>query len=152
MRKRDNAGMDAPWGWESGWVCVGPDEIVPISIAGGSTLSSSVDVLKAAIWWYDRRHETGTPIDDIDLYLRYTNGAELMSSASGTDEKERIFISNAGGKALKLEIVGDGVTADEECWVNNQWAPNKMKVYWAYFYEDSARNDTDGPTTAIEIE
>jgi len=52
-----------------------------------------------------------------------------------------------GGKVTSLKIIGYDVTADEEgC------GTNSMKVYWAYFCEDSARNDGDGPGAEISPE
>ena len=45
-----------------------------------------------------------------------------------------------GNKAVRLEISGVAVTAEsEDC------GANKQRVYYAYFYEDNARDDGDGP-------
>lgn len=146
-RRADNSGMDAPWAWYTGAVCVGHQESVDVVINGGAPLPSAVDVFKGAIWWYDRRHENGTAIDDIDLYLKRPNGAIVASSTGLDEERERVFSTGVAGNAVKLEIRGYSVTADDEgC------GSNKMKVYYAYFYEDSARDDGDGPGTEIEVE
>ena len=118
--------------------------MLPIKINSGIALSAAVDDLKIALFWYDRRHETGTAIDNIDLRLRTTGGTPLLSSLSTTDNKERVFLNSAGSKALKFEIIGTNVTAD-----NEGCGANKMLVYWAYFFEDDARDDADDPTASV---
>ena len=68
-----------------------------------------------------------------------------MSSLS-IDNKERVYY-DVGGLAVKLEIYGWDVTAD-----HTVCGTNSMKVYYAYFYEDSDRDDADGPGSEIEVE
>jgi hypothetical protein len=144
MRFKTNANMDAPADWKTSSACIGHGEVLPIKINSGATLNAAIDDLKIAVFWYDRRHEKGTAIDNIDLRLRTMAGTSLLSSLSTTDNKERIFYSAAGNKALKFEIIGTNVTADDEgC------GTNKMLVYYAYFYEDNARDDADGPTASV---
>lgn len=142
--------MDAPALYKNNFACVGQDELVRIGINSGQQIESTVNVLKIVIFWYDRRHGTGELIDDIDLHL-YTVGSNtpLMKSESAYDNKERLFYTAPGGKNLEFGIYGYDVTADSEgC------GTNKQRVYWTYFYEDSARDDVpDGPTSAnIQVE
>lgn len=147
MRKWDAAGLDAPTEWKTGYTCVEQGETVTVTVNSGNTLSTAVDDFKAVIFWYDRRHETGGTIDDIDLVLKTTAGGILRSSLSFFDNKERVYYSGIGGKAVKLEIHGFNVTAD-----NEGCGTNSMRVYYAMFYEDDARNDSDGPGTSIDPE
>ena len=111
-------------------------------------LPATVNDLKAVIWWYDRGHESGETVDDIDFYLtRISNGAHLRSSEDAWDNKERVYHSAIGGLAVRLDIHGLRVTTDVEgC------GQNSMRVYWAYLYEDDARDDPEGPTSAIDPE
>ena len=146
-RKYDDTGMDYPWGFYNGWTCIDDGEEYTININSGDTLSDDVDYLKASIFWYDRRHESGTSIDDIDLYLRETDDTYIVGSTDWYDNKERVFSTAVGGKAVKLEIYGYSVTADDEgC------GTNSMKVYYSYFYEDGDRDDGDGPGSEIASE
>lgn len=140
MRMFTNSGIDAPGAWASNFVCVGQDEVVTIPINSGNIIDEA-DIFKAAVYWYDRRHAKGVAIDDIDLDLTYvSNGNSLVHSASSYDNKERVFYQGISNKAVQLEISGYTVTADDEgC------GTNKQRVYYAYFYEDDARNDADGP-------
>jgi len=146
-RRFEGPYMDGPWGFGSGDVCVDDGEEVVISINGGSTLSSDIEDFKAVAWWYDARHGDGTQIDDIDLELYKTNGTRLVSSLDSSDEKERLYSTVAGGSAVELRIVGEDVTADNV----GPCGTNSMEVYYAYFYEDDDRDDSDGPPNS-EIE
>ena len=146
MRRLDSAGMDAPWRWSTGSVCIDHGEVYTMPIENGAVLSTDVDVLEAVLWWYDSRHETDGTVDDIDLRLQATSGTTLRSSLS-YDNKERVFYQGIGGNAVQLEISGYKVTADSAgC------GTNSMKVYWAYLYEDSDRDDVDGPGAEIDPE
>jgi hypothetical protein len=135
MRMPTVAGMDAPALWKNSWVCVGHGQRVKVKINSGVALPATVNVLKAAIFWYDRRHGTGQQIDDVDLELFQIGSATpLAKSDSSYDNKERVFYTSPGGKSLELGILGYNVTAtDEGC------GSGMQRVYYAYFYEDSAR-------------
>ena len=140
MRMLNTEGLDSPYIWTDGDTCVENSETVTITINGGSALNSDSDDIKAVIWWYDRRYENGTAIDDIDLALKTTGGTLLRSSADASDNKEMVYYSGVGGQAIKLEISGFSVSADDEgC------GANSMKVYYAFIVEDSDRDDGDGP-------
>ena len=102
---------------------------------------------KAVIYWYARHHALGTAIDNIDLALvRADTGTPLRESNSITDNKERVFYEDPGGLPLRVEISGTSVTSDfSGCGFNSQ------RVYYAFFYEDSDRDDFEGPY-ASEVE
>ncbi len=136
MRRLDDTGMDNPWGFEMGSVCIDNGEWYHLDINGGNALSSDVDVIKAVAWWYDPRLETGTQIDDVDLQLA-RNGTSVQYSTSSDDEKERVKYTT-GGTSATYELIfhGASVTAD-----NAGCGTNSMLVYYAYFYEDSDRDD-----------
>ena len=141
MRQGDVTGLDEPAIWKIGSACIEQGETFTVPINGGAALSANVNDFKAVIYWYDRRHELGTAIDDLDLYLRTTSLTDLESSASSTDEKERVYHGSIGGNAIQMDIVGYSITA-----VSEGCGANSMLVYWAYFYEDDARDDANGPS------
>ena len=147
FRKFDTEGMDSPWRFRNGMLCVDHDEEVVLPIKDGYALRQEVDDFRAVIWWYDRRHENGTAIDDIDLRLETTDGEWLSDSSSWGDNKERVYHHDVGGERLQLRISGWNVTSDiAGC------GRNSMMVYYAYYYEDDARDDANGPGHEIEIE
>jgi hypothetical protein len=135
-----NPGLDTPWWWYQYELCVDDATTVTLTLNGGSALSSDADSIRATAWWYDRRIEAGTQIDDIDLRLKKTDGTLLISSLSAYDNKERVYYGSPGSKALKLEVVGTDVTSDGEgC------GTNSMRVWVTILIEDDDRDDGDGP-------
>jgi len=145
-RQFDTFGLDNPYSWSTNSTCIDHNETHTITINSGNTISSDVEAFKAVLWWYDSRHEINGTLDDIDLRLKTTGGTTLRSSVSSTDNKERVFY-DVGGLAVKLEISGFNVTSDD-----SGCGTNSMKVYYAYFYEDSDRDDANGPGSEIETE
>lgn len=140
LRYISSPGMDAPWYWYHWETCVDDDETVTLPIAGGNTLSSSVDSIRATAFWYDRRFQQGTAMDNIDLYLRKTDGTLLRGSQHFFENKERVYYNDVGGMAVKLELVGWNVTSDGEgC------GTNSMRVWVTALVESDARDDADGP-------
>ncbi len=135
-------GMDSPWLWGHYALCVGDNATVSINIDGGSPLGADYDRLRAVAWWYDARHEVGIAIDDIDLRLYDTGSSKyIRSSLDSYDNKERVYHGNVGGRALRLDVIGADVTAN-----NAGCGANKMKVYVTYMIEDDDRDDANGPT------
>jgi hypothetical protein len=147
IRRFDDTGMDAPWGFELGSVCVDDGQTITIQLNGGNPLPGAVDRIKAIVHWYDRRHEDGVEIDDMDLELRRSGAGLVVADTNDVDEKRRVFADTVYTDSYQLRIIGDDVTADDAgC------GTNSMLVFYAYFYEDSARDDANGPGNEILVE
>jgi hypothetical protein len=99
------------------------------------------------MFWFDRDHEDGNFIDNINLEVAHIGGDVILSSRSVQDNKEFIFLEDAGGDALELRMQG--------AFVSGTPAPacsgTQTHVYWAYFFEDSDRDDPDGPDGDIIV-
>ncbi len=141
MRFFNNANMDGPWGAADYIVNVQDGNHYDIVLNNGNALPSEVDAFRAVAWWYDRRIEQNIQIDNIDLLLMTTGGTPLRSSYDGYDNKERVYYSPVGSKAIKLRVSGTDVTADDAgC------GQNCMPVYVTLIYEDNARDDLSAGT------
>lgn len=71
---------------------------------------------------------------------------DVVTSVSPTDEKERVYYEPNGGR-YRFIIRGTDVTAEDEgCGVGS------MMVYFAYYMEDSDRDDANGPDSSIDTE
>jgi hypothetical protein len=135
-----HAGMDAPWYWYQWETCVAHGASVVLPINGGVALPASVDSIRATAWWYDRRFNGGTALDNLGLRVRKTDGTPIASSNT-FDNKERVYNGTVGNKAIELVVEGWSVTSDVEgC------GTNSMRVWVVALVEDDARNDGDGPT------
>lgn len=142
-RKWDNQGMDFPWAMEYGWTCVGDNEWVILPVNDGNSVPNDVDIIKSAIFWYDERHEIDGTLDDIDLRLEKVSDLSLLGLSDSYDNKERVYYSDPGGTAVQLALYGYNVSADDTlCGANSQ------RIYYGHFFEDSDRDDPDGPTAA----
>ncbi len=160
MRKWDTYGLDEPFEYFDSLACISDGVDYIFWINQGLDIGTDVDVIKGALYFYDRRHGVGDgsnnfSIDNIDLKLqKYVYNFFLMrwmwmdvvTSASPTDEKERVYYEPNGGK-YRFIIRGTDVTAEDEgC------GPGSMMVYFAYYMEDSDRDDTNGPDSTIDEE
>jgi len=138
MRMFNTYGMDRPYKWVLGRGCISHHSTVTYTFPN-PPVESDADIFKAVLFWYDRRHENGSTIDNLDLKL-YDGTTLLRQSNDSYDNKERIYYSGIGGKSISLKIYGANVTAD-----NEGCGTNRMRFYFAAFYEDSARDDAEGP-------
>jgi hypothetical protein len=87
----------------------------------------------------------------VDLRLqRWDDGNwyKVEGSLDAHDEKERVFEDSfSGDYKYRLEISGWKVESDRTV-----CGTNSIPVHFAYFFEDSDRDDSDGPGTSIEPE
>jgi len=144
--------LDAPADYDDATFCVWNGNNSYYPNANGMLIPSSVNVLKAVAFYYDWRHEQGTSIDRVSLALERKNQdgtwTVLNSDTSSYEEKKRIiwyyFYNNT---YYRFRLQGQNVTCDScAC------GTNAMRVHLAYFYEDSARDDAEGPDGTIDVE
>ena len=134
-RRFDDDGLDGPWAWATGSVCVGDRERVIIDLP---SISSDVDALQAAIYWYDARHGTSGDLDLVDLTL--SDGNYIVSSSQEADNKQRVYEDDLSpNNSYGLRIFGEDVTAD-----NAGCGSNRMRVFYAWYFEDSDREAAEG--------
>jgi len=129
-----------------GSTCVKQGKPVSIQLNRGNPLPITINEAKAVLWWYDRRHQDGKKIDNIDLFLRSdTDQQILVSSISPFDNKERVYTRGVGGKRLSFKMVGVEVSADKQDG-NGCSEDNSMRVYYAALLSSSIRNSSGYPS------
>ncbi|MDP2309213.1 MAG: S8 family serine peptidase [Pseudomonadota bacterium] len=141
LRAFDGTGLDGPAGWDTGYVCVDSGTTVSVPIGSG-VLSSDVDTMRVVSWWYDGRHDSGIDSDEVGMRLVYTNSlgsATIVAIDNTSDNRQRIHKdSPVSGMTYSVKFTALDVTADDEgC------GANSMRVYYAYFYEDSDREEAE---------
>ncbi|MEZ4322586.1 MAG: hypothetical protein R3F61_34280 [Myxococcota bacterium] len=151
LRQFDSTGMEAPYGYSSGSVCVGRDETVRIAM---TTTNSNVDVMRAVTWWHDRGHDNGNGFGGVDLALQrelscspfYCSYATPEGSSTASDNKQRVHLDGptAGKWVLRLDGQSDITTDAEGC------GNNAVRVYYAWFAEGSDRPAGVLPTVRPE--
>jgi hypothetical protein len=102
-------------------------------------------MLKVVAYWFDERHELGNYSANMTLRLRNLDlNSIAVQSADAYDNKERVAYGLAANKRISIEVVGvsdiDGGTTYHTC-----STAGKVRVNVAWFYEDDARDDMDGP-------
>lgn len=141
-------GMGVPFMQESSSSCIGVGETLQINLNMMTALPNGIDVCKFVLWWYDRRHETLTDRDrivNIDIRLVRCDASWkpieiLAESASALDNKERIFFAPPGGlSGLRLAVEIVGVSGFIAGFDYGGCAPGKIRFYYSYFCESSAR-------------
>jgi len=146
LRKFSHDGMDTPWQFQRGDVCLGNGESFTVNLQSGNPMPTAVDAIKAVAWWYDAKHEAFAPtsIDDIDLRIERNCGTGFLSvstSSSAYDNKEMAFYSPQDTCHYRIRLNGYSVSG-----TNGGCASGKTRVYWSWFLEDSARDDSNGPS------
>lgn len=154
LRRPDTEGMDSPWQWGSMVTCIDHNEVVVHDLNNGNKISSDVEPIKVVGFFYDRQHEQGSSYDDIDLRLqRSTDGVAwttVSSDTSSKEEKMRVFEDDVTSSSYywRIHLSGFKVTSDD-----TGCGTNSIRVFYSWFYEDSDRDDTNGPSlTDVEVE
>lgn len=142
LRKFDPEGADNPFRYAQGNTCVGHGVTVTVPMNPNMVMPQDVGVLKATAWWYDQRHGAG--VDNDEVTLKVMRDTTAMAEDNGTDNKARVVLDSVSpGYNYFLKIKGDDVTSDlEGC------GSNSTRVFWAYYWEDSRRDDADDSSLA----
>ncbi len=151
MRYPVSSGLDGPSGWGSYQTCISHHETHYHNLNNGNKISADVEPLKAVMFFYDKQHELGQQMDDLDFFLQYSADKTIWYTADSDvsiDEKSEVYKSDLfSGYYWRLKIYGYRVTSDDTgCGVN------KIRAYYSWLYEDSDRDDSDGPGTEIDTE
>jgi hypothetical protein len=155
FRRFDGPGMDSPYYYGTGMIpCLGDTEIVDLEVPTDNSFvqtASTVDDFKFVAWWYDRRHEINGTVANVDLRLYEVDQAgneigTLLTSDDAYDNKERLYYNAPGSKRLVVEFEGTDTVPADNSWTESGCAAGEVNVYFAYFAEDDARNDFDGPS------
>lgn len=142
-----DAGMDAPWGWTLGSIGVVHGGISCWPLNDGAALPAGADRLVVTIYWPEANQASGGANGaDIVLEVVSTCGPAMSRTDWSYDTKKRIVIdTGAGGACWQIRLHGLSVTP-------NPWQGNETRrsVYVAAYWEDSARDDADGPPASIQ--
>lgn len=146
MRIFNSAGMDSPWGWGTGTLSVGVG-MHTVLLNEGAALPTGVDRLRVVMWWPEPGlDDPSTMGADITMYIQNICGTSIVVSDYSYDTRKRVTMeTGAGGRCWALVFDGWIVPA-------NPWEGNSQTrtVYYAYYWEDTARDDADGPLAVVQ--
>lgn len=140
-----NAGMDSPWLFRNGVVDIDDGELYQrwIGPLGQALpLNSDTDRIVMVIWWFEP--ETVSASSDISLAIeKYNSTCTTLQSViydPSFDTRRRVSLGVAGGGCYRFRIEGFNVTKSPPV-----TGLATRTVHWAYYYEDTDRDDADGP-------
>jgi hypothetical protein len=145
MRMTGNGQLDVPWYFNTGETCVSHGEVWDLTIGGGGAVDDDVEAFKFAAYWYDHRHDGSNGegaglVADVDVSLRDAGAHQtIISDVDGSDNKARLFRADIGGITPRVRFTGYNIAGH----VDPICGANSIRVFYAYFFEDS---DREAPT------
>ena len=125
-----------------------PSRTTPTRV--GSPVDPTVDVLRASAYWLEEDLDpaSGTSALINFAYLKTDpTGGTIVSAVDNLDHKKRIKVARDGTAWTneRIRIRADDVPA-------RSWDPAtpEREVYIVIFWEDTARDDADGPPCEID--
>ena len=122
---------------------------------GASTINPAldpdVDELRLAAWWYepnlsDDGTSPGSPANIRVRLKRVTTSVYSRTASSAAPQHRRVHLSSAGSFAWEVEIVGVDIPPGVGPPLNGLPA-RELNIAW--FWEDSDRDDANGPAATI---
>ncbi|MCK6502566.1 S8/S53 family peptidase [Myxococcota bacterium] len=155
MRMWEPEGMDAPYSvfWakrvledgETTSLLLNPDEA-----RENQDIPNTVDAFKAVVWWYEPNvnYASGTPTElrtrvcDEDTSYCYTH-------SSGDPDAHRLNLGSVvADRTWRLDVTGLDIPSNLD--PNDHYGQQKRDVFIAFYWEDRARDDVDGPDSGIQ--
>ncbi len=149
FRMWNNRGMDSRWKFKDSYFCLDDGESRIVRVTSDSP--NNTDMIKAVSFIFDPDHEYYGHFDHdlqpkVELKL-YADGDLIEKDTAGSDNKRRVYADLTANKynGAKIDLKWEGVNVPTD---RESGGSNSIRVYYAYYYEDTARNDSNGPTLA----
>ncbi len=157
MRMWTPAGMDAPFrvqlhAWTIDDGETRSTDLNPNIVGVNQDIPLAVDRFKAAVWWYEpNMNVTGADVavmrtrvcrDDIGVCTNHPN--------TGPDAHRLQLDASDGlpGNPWRIDVTGLSVPANAD--PSDHYGLQRRSVFTAFYWEDRARDDADGPDTGIQ--
>lgn len=154
MRMFNAAGMDSPWRMRLFSRVISDGEVEsdlylnPNSSGVNQTISTDVDRFKATAFWHEPNVEDSSGQAEISLAV-CSSSSSCYTSGNSSDPRQRVGLGNAvQGKKWYVQLKGLSVPKSYDR--NYYYKEKKRKVFVALYWEDSDRDDSNGPTEEIE--
>jgi hypothetical protein len=154
MRMFTSAGMDAPWRFRLIGRTISDGELAsnlyanPDAANVNQPLSSDVERLRTAIYWHEPNVEDATGQAEILFYICNELG-NCYSSPDEADQHQRILLGNVvGNHTWTMHL--NGLSVPDSLDTNYHHQLPERKVFVAVYFEDTDRDDADGPAVGIQ--
>ena len=153
MRMFNSAGMDTPWRMRLISRTISDGELAAdlmTNPSGGveQPLSNDVERLRAAAMWHEPNIEDATGQAMISLYICNELG-NCYTSGNASDPRQRLRLGNVvGGHEWTIRLHGLDVPISLDS--NYRFLRDERVVWVAVYWEDTDRDDGDGPSADIQ--
>lgn len=153
MRMFNGDGMDGPWRMRLFSRVISDGEVEtdllvnPDSSGVNQEVSADVERLKATAYWHEPNIEHANQAE-ISLAVCKASSS-CYTGSNPSDQHQRVSLGNAvSGEEWYLKLTGLYVPKSKDS--NYYHREEKRKVYVAMYFEDTDRDDSDGPNADIE--
>ena len=154
MRMFNAAGMDAPWRFRLIGRTISDGELAsnlyanPDAANVNQPLSIDVKRMRTAIYWHEPNVEDATGQAEILFYICNELG-NCYASPDETDQHQRILLGNVvGNHTWTMHL--NGLSVPDSLDTNYHYLLGERKVFMAMYFEDTDRDDADGPAVGIQ--
>ncbi len=155
MRLFTDEGMDAPFGVSLVIKELVDGEVWDRDLNGGTALPATADTLRATVWWFEPN--VGSTESPATLETKLVRDGTVWETTAPekpiSSQRLRILrptggATQVGSRTFTIRVEGDVVPASTHA--DYYSGQQKRKVHLASFWEDDARNDSDGPSADIQ--
>ena len=154
MRMFNAAGMDAPWRFRLIGRTISDGELAsnlyanPDAANVNQPLSIDVKRMRTAIYWHEPNVEDATGQAEI-LFSICNELGTCYGSPNEADQHQRILLGNVvGNHTWTMHL--NGLSVPDSLDINYHHLLPERKVFMAMYFEDTDRNDADGPAVGIQ--
>ena len=154
MRMFNAAGMDAPWRFRLIGRTISDGELAsdlyanPDAANVNQPLSIDVKRMRTAIYWHEPNVEDASGQAEILFYICNELG-NCYGSPNEADQHQRILLGNVvGNHTWTMHL--NGLSVPDSLDTNYHYLLPERKVFMAMYFEDTDRDDADGPGVDIQ--
>lgn len=157
MRLLNAAGMDSPWKFDAASLVIdeGETALVDMRQVNGvrTALSTDTDRVRASAFWFEPNLSGGTgnngvAIIDVSTCIDLSGVPDPCISWDNQPQRQRYRHEDAGGLTWYFKVIGTDVSVSSRADYYPNYARRKVLLTW--FFEDSDRDDADGPDATVD--
>jgi len=158
MRLLTGPGMDAPWRWRYYIGVLGDGQVKYVNLnptAGGvnQPVPEEAEFFTAALWYHEPNldHDAGEVPADIALRVQQSPSVGYTCSSYGPRSQRLTLGDDLNGAAWKVKLTGLNIPIGWDPH-DDLYREDKRKVFLAFYWEDGAWDDANGPNTPMRYE
>jgi len=158
MRLLTGPGMDSPWRWRYYIGILGDGQVKyvklhPDDYGVNQPLPEEAEFFTASLWYHEPNldHDTGEVPADIALRVQQSPSVGYTCSGYGPRSQRLTLGDDLNGGTWKVKLTGLNVPIGWDPY-DDLYREDKRKVFLAFYWEDGAWDDANGPSTPMRYE